>query len=104
MINGSGISASACWTEQVCTKRKQSILIWLWQRSSFAPSAFSQAEVAVEKSTPTPTTAQIIEQMQRHDQQQARTLQAYEGLRHYSVVYRGFTRTITASMDVEVQL
>lgn len=67
-----------------------------------AATASSHSETAVEKSTPIPTTAQIMEKMQQHDQQQARTLQGYEGLRRYSVVYRGFTRTITASMDVEV--
>ena len=66
------------------------------------PSASSQAAVAEETISPTPTTPQIVEQMQQHDQRQARMLQNYEGMRHYSVVYRGFARTITASMDVEV--
>jgi hypothetical protein len=66
------------------------------------PSASSQAAVAGETFPPAPTTPQIIEQMQQHDQRQARMLQNYEGMRHYSVVYRGFARTITASMDVEV--
>ncbi len=78
------------------------ILIWALAIMVFARTASSQGLGTVETSTPTPTTAQIIEQMQRHDQQQAKTLQSYEGLRHYSVVYRGFARTITANMDVEV--
>ena len=95
-----GISARLL-AEQVCTKQA-SLLVWALATIFFAPSAFPQAEVAVETSMQTPTAAQIIEQMQRHDEQQARTLQAYEGLRHYSVVYRGFSRTITASMVVEV--
>jgi len=68
----------------------------------FAAPGSSQTVTAAETTTPTPTTAQIIEQMQRHDQRQASTLQSYHGLRHYSVVYRGFARTITANMDVEV--
>ena len=66
-------------------------------------SAFAQSEVAPQPSGSAPTAAQIVEQMQRHDQRQSRTLQSYEGLRHYSVVYRGFARTITASMDVEMK-
>jgi hypothetical protein len=45
---------------------------------------------------------QIVEAMQRHDRAQAGALNQYHALRHYSVVYRGFTRIITASMDVEV--
>jgi hypothetical protein len=65
-----------------------------------AASARSQTGVAVE--TPAANTAQIVEGMQRHDQLQGRMLQGYEGTRHYSVVYRGFARTITAGMDVEV--
>lgn len=78
------------------------ILIWALAIMVFAHTASSQGLGTVEMSTPTPTTAQIIEQMQRHDQRQAKTLQNYEGQRHYSVVYRGFTRTITANMDVEM--
>jgi len=78
------------------------ILIWALAIMVFARTASSQRLGTVETSTPTPTTAQIIEQMLRHDQRQAKTLQNYEGQRHYSVVYRGFTRTITANMDVEV--
>jgi hypothetical protein len=68
----------------------------------FAPSAFSQVGAGAETATPIPATEQIVEQIQRHDHDQAKTLQSYEGLRHYSVVYRGFARTVTASMDVEV--
>lgn len=65
-----------------------------------ANSVCSQTAAAVETSTA--NTAQIVEGMQRHDQLQARMLQGYQGMRHYSVVYRGFKRTITAGMDVEV--
>lgn len=52
--------------------------------------------------TPQLNAQQIVDAMQRHDQTQAGALNRYHALRHYSVVYRGFTRTITASMDVEV--
>ena len=64
-----------------------------------AVTAYPETETANE---PSPNLAQIVEGMQRHDQLQARMLQGYQGARHYSVVYRGFTRTISASMDVEV--
>jgi hypothetical protein len=86
-------------TKQACTKPAP-ILAWALAMILFAPSALSRAET--ETATPVPTTAQIVERMQGHDQLQARALQSYEGMRHYSVVYRGFTRTITASMDVEM--
>ena len=95
-----GISARPL-TDQLCSKAA-AILIWALPAILFAPSALSQAGAGTETATPIPTTTQIVEQMKRHDQQQARTLQSYEGLRHYSVVYRGFSRTITANMDVEV--
>jgi outer membrane lipoprotein-sorting protein len=78
------------------------ILIFVLATILSATSASSQAGVTAQPSTPTPTTAQIIEQLQRHDQRQTSMLQSYEGLRHYSVIYRGFARTITASMDVEM--
>ena len=68
----------------------------------FASSALSQAGAGAETAMPLQTTAQIVEQMQRHENIQANSLQSYEGLRHYSVVYRGFARTISASMDVEM--
>jgi hypothetical protein len=52
--------------------------------------------------TPQLNAQQIVEGMQRHDRTQAGALNQYHALRHYSVVYRGFARTITAGMDVEV--
>lgn len=52
--------------------------------------------------TPSLTTAQIVEAMQQHEQMQTNNLQHYQAVRHYSVVYRGFARTMTASMEVEV--
>jgi len=67
---------------------------------SLARPVCSQSGGAVETSVP--NTAQIVEGMQRHDQLQGSTLQSYEGTRHYEVVYRGFSRTIAADMDVEV--
>ena len=40
--------------------------------------------------------------MERHDREQAEMLKNYKDLRHYSVVYRGFFKTVAATMDVEV--
>jgi hypothetical protein len=45
---------------------------------------------------------EIVEQMQRHDQAQTQELKHYKALRHYQVEYRGFSATVTAKMDVEV--
>ena len=50
-----------------------------------------------------PNIAQIIARIERHDQMQAKELSHYQSLRHYSLVYRGFGRTVTADMQVEVQ-
>jgi outer membrane lipoprotein-sorting protein len=47
--------------------------------------------------------AQIVERMQQHNQRQKERLEYYQSLRHYEVVYRGFFKTITAEMDVEVE-
>ena len=67
------------------------------------PSATSQNPGPQETPNSLPDTTTIVEQMQRHEQHQSNALQSYEGLRHYSVTYRGFAKTITASMDVEVE-
>lgn len=48
------------------------------------------------------TSAQIVEQMQRHNQARAQALKHYTSVRHYEVEYRGFFKTIAARMDVEV--
>ena len=45
---------------------------------------------------------EIVEQMQRHNQAQTEALKHYKALRHYQVEYRGFSTTIAAKMDVEV--
>lgn len=49
-----------------------------------------------------PDTAQIVQAIARHDQQQAQTLERYRALRHYEVEYRGFFKNLTARMDVEL--
>jgi hypothetical protein len=46
--------------------------------------------------------AQIVEQMQLHNLARTEGLKQYKALRHYSVVYKGYSATIAASMDVEV--
>ena len=67
---------------------------------ALASSAWPQTPNATLTSTLTP--AQIVEQMERHDKAQTEELESYHALRHYEVVYRGFFRTITAEMDVEI--
>ena len=51
----------------------------------------------------TPDTAQIVRAIEHHDQTQAKTLNRYHALRHYTVEYRGFMKRITAAMDVELE-
>jgi hypothetical protein len=53
-------------------------------------------------STPALDTGQIVASIERHDLNQALALKHYQAVRHYSVVYRGFGRTITAGMDAEM--
>jgi len=45
---------------------------------------------------------QIAEQMRSHNQAQTEALKHYKTLRHYLVEYRGFSATIAARMDLEV--
>jgi hypothetical protein len=45
---------------------------------------------------------QIVERIQKHDQSQKEILRSYQALRHYAIEYRGFSKTLTAKMDVEI--
>lgn len=67
------------------------------------PLANSPTLKAQEATVSGPMTATIVEGMQRHERLQSNTLQTYKGVRHYSVTYKGFAKTIAASMDVEVE-
>lgn len=57
----------------------------------------------VANSAPTPplTAVQIVEQMQRYNQERAEALRRYRSLRHYQVNYHGFSSKLEAAMDVE---
>lgn len=68
--------------------------------SILANSTWSQN--AAMATTPTLDTAQVVASIARHDLNQAETLKRYHAVRHYSVIYRGFGRTITADMDAEM--
>lgn len=48
------------------------------------------------------TAPQIVEQMQRHDQGQTERLKRYRTVRHYQAEYTGYSKVLTASMEVEV--
>jgi len=52
--------------------------------------------------TTTLSSVQIVEQMQRHNQARAQALKHYKSVRHYQVEYRGFSKTVVAKMEVEV--
>ena len=47
------------------------------------------------------SSAQIVEQIQVHDQARARALKHYQSTRNYAVEYRGFPADLAASMVVE---
>ncbi len=47
------------------------------------------------------SSAEIVEQMQLHDQARTRELKRYHSLRHYTVEYRGFPANSAASMAVD---
>ena len=46
--------------------------------------------------------AQIVQGMQQHDREQTKAIERYQAVRHYTVEYRGFARSIKAQMEVEV--
>jgi len=50
-----------------------------------------------------PSTAEIVQAIERHDQAQAKALVRYHALRHYEVEFRGFFKVITAKMDVDLE-
>ncbi len=47
------------------------------------------------------TAAQIVDQMQRHNQARTEALKELQSIRHYQVEYRGFSKVIDAKMEVE---
>jgi hypothetical protein len=54
--------------------------------------------------TPSPSalnSAQIVDEMQRHNQARSEKLRHLKSIRHYSVEYRGFSKTVDAQMEVE---
>jgi hypothetical protein len=77
-------------------------------RYSLAAAAF--ATLVNQESAQTPNSArpallnqeQIIDRMQKHDQAQMETLGGYQSVRHYSLEYRGFFKTLAAKMDAEI--
>jgi hypothetical protein len=68
-------------------------------------AAFTCAGLAQTPNSPSSaplSLVQIVDRMQRHDQSQTEMLRSYQALRHYVIEYRGFSKTLTARMDVEV--
>jgi hypothetical protein len=52
--------------------------------------------------TASPSTAEIVRQIQQHNQVRTDGLRQYKALRHYTVHYKGYSTTLDAKMDVEV--
>ncbi len=76
-------------------------------RSLFAPIVFvilagGFRPVEAQTAAPAPlTAAQIVDQMQRHNQERTEKLKDLQSIRHYQVEYRGFSKVIDAKMEVE---
>jgi hypothetical protein len=66
----------------------------------FAESVWPQS--GNTKSAEPLNTEQIVTALEHHDREQAKALAHYQAVRHYSIVYHGFSRTLTADMLVEV--
>jgi hypothetical protein len=66
-------------------------------------AAVARPENAASIPAPSLDSAQIVLQMQRHNQDQNKKLKHYKALRHYQVDYQGFPADASAKMDVEVE-
>jgi outer membrane lipoprotein-sorting protein len=67
--------------------------------------AFALAQNTGQNSGKAPanlTAAEIVRQVQQHNQARLEELRQYNALRHYAVEYKGFSHTVDAKMDVEV--
>lgn len=72
---------------------------WLAAALVFLAAPLAPAQITA----PAPlTAAQIVEQMLHHDQAQTDRLKHYRTVRHYTAEYSGYSRVLTASMEVEV--
>ena len=47
------------------------------------------------------TSAQIVEELQRHNLARTEALQSLKSIRHYQAEYQGFSKEIVARMEVE---
>jgi hypothetical protein len=63
-----------------------------------AAGLHAQAQMSAPASL---SAAQIVEQMERHNQKQAQALNRYRAIRHYQAEYHGFATTVEAKMEVE---
>lgn len=53
--------------------------------------------------TPSLTSAQIVREMERHNQDRLEALKHYTAVRHYEVDYKGLGASLGAKMEVEVR-
>lgn len=65
-------------------------------------AAAVRAENGTVPSTATLTSAQVVDEMQRHNQSRTEELKHYNAVRHYQVDYKGFGADLGAKMEVEV--
>ncbi len=65
-------------------------------------AAALRAENGSVPSTATLTSAQVVDEMERHNQSRTEELRHYNAVRHYQVDYKGFGADLGAKMEVEV--
>lgn len=70
------------------------LLFVFWATGICPESADAPSAVAL-------TSAQIVVEMQRHNQARSEKLNHVKSIRHYKVEYRGFSTTVAAQMEVE---
>jgi hypothetical protein len=63
---------------------------------------FVRAESGTAPSTATLTSAQVVSEMERHNQSRTEELKHYKAVRHYQVDYKGFGADLGAKMEVEI--
>jgi hypothetical protein len=69
---------------------------------AFVLLAGNALPIEAQTAAPAPlTAAQIVDQMQRHNQARTEALKDAQSIRHYQVEYRGFSKVIDAKMEVE---
>jgi hypothetical protein len=77
------------------SRRLFAAVVLVWMAGGIRPA---NTQTAVPASL---TAAQIVDEMQRHNQKRTESLKDLQSIRHYAAEYRGFSATIVGQMEVE---